>query len=64
MPAVRFLKLRGRGSYCRDMIAIQRKIVIDEHDAPQEVITPRAQICERSKALGLDLHAPAVIDLR
>ena len=40
------------------MIAIQKKIVIDEHGVPQEVIIPWAQFCELSEALGLDSTPP------
>lgn len=46
------------------MTAIQKKIVIDEHGAPQEVIIPWAQFCELSEALGLDLDEEAIADLR
>ncbi len=46
------------------MTAIQKKIVIDEHGAPQEVIIPWAQFCELSEALGLELDEEALADLR
>ena len=46
------------------MIAIQKKIVIDEHGKPQEVIIPWAQFCELSEALGLDFDAAAQTELR
>ncbi len=46
------------------MIAIQKKIVVDENGVPQEVIIPWAQFCELSEALGLDLDEEAVADLR
>ena len=46
------------------MIAIQKKIVIDENGAPLEVIISWAQFCELSEALGLDLDEEAVADLR
>ena len=46
------------------MTAIQKKIVIDEHGVPQEVIIPWAQFCELSEALGLDLDAAAQAELR
>jgi PHD/YefM family antitoxin component YafN of YafNO toxin-antitoxin module len=36
------------------MIAIQKKIVFDEHGEPQEVIIPWAQFCELSETLDLD----------
>ena len=44
--------------------SIQKKIVIDEHGEPQEVIIPWAQYCELSEALGLDLDAAAQAELR
>ena len=46
------------------MTAIQKKIVIGEHGEPLEVIIPWAQFCELSEALGLDLDAEAMADLR
>ncbi len=46
------------------MISIQKKIVVDENGAPQEVIIPWAQFCELSEALGLDLDEEAIADLR
>ena len=46
------------------MTAIQKKIVIDEHGEPLEVIIPWAQFCELSEALGLDFDAAAQKDLR
>jgi len=46
------------------MTAIQKKIVIDEHGDPQEVIIPWAQFCEISELLGLDLNEEAIADLR
>ena len=46
------------------MTAIQKKIVIDEHGKPQEVIISWAQFCELSEELGLDLDADAIADLR
>jgi PHD/YefM family antitoxin component YafN of YafNO toxin-antitoxin module len=46
------------------MTAIQKKIVIDEHGQPLEVIISWAQFCELSEALGLDLDAEAMADLR
>jgi PHD/YefM family antitoxin component YafN of YafNO toxin-antitoxin module len=46
------------------VIAIQKKIVLDENGAPQEVIIPWAQFCELSEALGLDLDEEAMADLR
>jgi len=44
--------------------AIQKKIVIDEHGAPQEVIIPWAQFCEINEALGFDLDATEQAELR
>jgi hypothetical protein len=46
------------------MIAIQKRIVVDEHGEPKEVVIPWAQFCELSEALGLDLDAEAIADLR
>ncbi len=46
------------------MTAIQKKIVIDEHGEPQEVIIPWAQFCELNEALGLDFDATAQAELR
>jgi hypothetical protein len=44
--------------------ALQKKIVVDEHGQPLEVIIPWAQFCELSEALGLDLDEEAIADLR
>ncbi|MEQ1861694.1 MAG: hypothetical protein ABMA13_17385 [Chthoniobacteraceae bacterium] len=46
------------------MIAIQKKIVVDEHGEPQEVIIPWAQFCELTEALGLDFDGAAQAQLR
>ncbi len=46
------------------MNAIPKKIVVDRHGKPQEVIIPWAQFCEMSEALGLDLDRRAKADLR
>jgi PHD/YefM family antitoxin component YafN of YafNO toxin-antitoxin module len=46
------------------VIAIQKKIVVDENGVPQEVIIPWAQFCELSEVLGLDLDEEAMADLR
>lgn len=46
------------------MIKIQRKIVVDEHGAPQEAIIPWKQFCEIAEALGFDLDEPAKTDMR
>jgi hypothetical protein len=44
--------------------ALQKKIVFDAHGQPVEVIIPWAQFCELSEALGFDLDAEAIADLR
>ena len=46
------------------MNAIQKRIVIDEHGEPLEVIIPWAHFCELSEALGLDLDAETTAGLR
>jgi len=46
------------------MIAIPKKIVVDDHGKPQEVIIPWKKFCELCEALGLDLDEPAQADLR
>jgi hypothetical protein len=46
------------------MTALQKKIVIDERGQPLEVIIPWAQFCELAEALGLDLDAEAIENLR
>jgi hypothetical protein len=46
------------------MIAIQKKIVVDERGKPQEVIIPWGKFCELCEALGLDLDKQARADLR
>jgi len=46
------------------MIAIRKKIVVDERGRPSEVIISWAQFCEMSEALGLDLDDKAKEDLR
>lgn len=46
------------------MIAIEKKIVVDENGLPKEVIIPWEQFCELSEALGLDLDEEAIADLR
>lgn len=46
------------------MIAIQKKIVVDERGKPREVIIPWGQFCELCEALGLDLDKQAQADLR
>ena len=42
---------------------IHKKIVIDEHGNPQEVIIPWAEFQEISDILGLDLDQEAIKDL-
>ncbi len=46
------------------MIAIHKKIVVDERGKPQAVLIPWEQFCELSEALGLDLDRRARADLR
>jgi hypothetical protein len=46
------------------MIAIQKKIVFNEHGKPKEVIIPWEQFCELSEAFGLDLDTEAIAELR
>lgn len=46
------------------MITIHKKIVDDEKGAPQEVIIPWKEFCQLEEALGLDLDADAVAQLR
>ena len=47
-----------------DMIAIHKKIVLDERGKPQSVLIPWEEFCELSEALGLDLDKRAKADLR
>jgi len=46
------------------MIAIRKKIVVDERGKPREVIIPWKKFCELCEALGLDLDKKAQADLR
>ena len=46
------------------MIAIQKKIVVDNHGKPQAVIISWKKFGELCEALGLDLDQPAQVDLR
>ncbi len=46
------------------MTAIPKKIVVDEHGAPLEVILPWATFCEIAETMGYDLDAEAETDLR
>ena len=48
----------------RSMIAIHKKIVVDERGKPQSVLIPWKEFCELSEALGLDLDKRAKADLR
>lgn len=55
---------RARRRYHRLVTAIQKRIVLDESGQPLEVVIPWTQYCEMSEALGLDLDADAMADLR
>jgi PHD/YefM family antitoxin component YafN of YafNO toxin-antitoxin module len=46
------------------MIAIHKKIVVDERGKPLSVLIPWEEFCELSEALGLDLDKGAKADLR
>jgi PHD/YefM family antitoxin component YafN of YafNO toxin-antitoxin module len=46
------------------MMSIHKKIVIDEHGNPREVIIPWDQFQEIAEILGLDLDSEALEDLR
>ncbi|MGD0388706.1 MAG: hypothetical protein ABSC42_07095 [Tepidisphaeraceae bacterium] len=46
------------------MVAIRKKIVVDERGRPREVIISWSQFRELSEALGLDLDEKAKGDLR
>ena len=46
------------------MIAIRKKIVVDEQGNPTEVIISWAQFRELQEALGIDLDRKAKTDLR
>jgi PHD/YefM family antitoxin component YafN of YafNO toxin-antitoxin module len=45
------------------MIEIHKKIVVDEHGQPQEVLIPWNEFQEIEEALGLDLGSEAINDL-
>jgi PHD/YefM family antitoxin component YafN of YafNO toxin-antitoxin module len=47
-----------------EMMSIHKKIVIDEHGNPHEVIIPWDQFQEIVEILGLDLDSEALEDLR
>ena len=46
------------------MMSIHRKIVVDEHGNPQEVIIPWDEFQGIAEILGLDLDSVALEDLR
>ncbi|MSU20665.1 MAG: hypothetical protein EXS30_04640 [Pedosphaera sp.] len=46
------------------MKAISKRIVVDEHGTPLEVILPWSVFCEIAETLGWDLDAEAEADLR
>ena len=46
------------------MRKIPRKLVVDEHGNPVEVIIPWEEFQEIEEALGLDLDDAAIADLR
>ena len=46
------------------MLAIHKKLVVDEEGNPQEVIIPWVQYQQISEILGLDLDEEAIEDLR
>lgn len=45
------------------MLAIRKKIVVDRHSEPSDVIIPWTQFCAMGEALGLDLDKAAKADL-
>lgn len=46
------------------MNAVPKKLVVDEHGKPLEVIIPWAAFCEVAETLGWDLDDEAEKDLR
>ena len=46
------------------MLAIQKKVVVDEQGHPQEVILSWDQYQQISEILGFDLDDEALVDLR
>jgi PHD/YefM family antitoxin component YafN of YafNO toxin-antitoxin module len=46
------------------MITIHKKVVVDEHGKPTEVIIPWEEYKEMEELLGLDLDKEAVSDLK
>ena len=45
------------------MLTIHKKLVVDEHGAPQEVILPWDEYRQIEELLGLDLDSEAIADL-
>ncbi len=45
------------------MLTIHKKLVVDEHGTPQEVIVPWDEYLQIEELLGLDLDSEAVADL-
>lgn len=52
------------GCYASNMLAICKRIVVDQRGRPRDVIIPWTQFCEMSEALGFDLDKKAKTDLR
>ena len=46
------------------MISIHRKLVVDDHGRPKEVIIPWKEFLEIENLLGLDLTKEAIEDLK
>ena len=46
------------------MITIHKKLVVDEHGKPMEVIIPWDEYKEMEELLGLDLDKTAIEDLK
>lgn len=46
------------------MISIHRKLVVDNHGRPKEVIIPWKEFLEIENLLGLDLNKEAIEDLK
>ena len=46
------------------MISIHRKLVVDDHGRPKEVIIPWKEFLEIENLLGLDLNKEAIEDLK
>lgn len=45
------------------MLTIHKKLVVDEHGTPQEVILPWAEYRQIEEILGLDLDREAIADV-